>query len=149
MSPEVNDVTRTSTAGLLLRMFVVVPPAQVVGILLAAPILAGSGLLQQAPWLGILISICSGAVSGVALGLLLTPPIGRHGTFLAVTAAFGLAVWALLAVLAELRVSGSGAGPAWYAYLLGAVSMVTVQSLMTWSCWVARSRRSLAHAKRI
>jgi hypothetical protein len=43
-------------------------------------------------------------------------------------------------VLAELRLSESGAGPAWYAYLLGAVSMVAVQSLVTWSFWVRRSR---------
>jgi hypothetical protein len=136
----VKDVTRVSSAGLLLRMFVLVPPAQVVGILLATPILAGSGLLQQAPWLGILISISSGAVSGLALGLLLTPPIGRRRAFLAAAAAFGLGVWALLAVLAELRLSESGAGPAWYAYLLGAVSMVAVQSLVTWSFWVRRSR---------
>jgi hypothetical protein len=111
----------------------------VVGILLVTPILTGSGLLQQAPWLSILISISSGAVSGVALGLLLTPPIGRR-TFVAATAAFGLGGWALLAVLAELRLSAWGAGPAWYAYLLGAASIVAVQSLVTWSFWVHRSR---------
>ena len=64
---------RVAWRPLLLRMFVVVPPAQVLGIVAGAQLMAGTGLLERTHWLSAVISVISGVLSGLA-GWLLPDP---------------------------------------------------------------------------
>lgn len=69
------------------------------------------------------------------------PVATRLVTYLVASAAFGLASWGVLMVLAGLRTPDSSATPGWDAYLLGAAIVVGVQTLVAWGAWTWRLRR--------
>ena len=135
---------RVAWRPLLLRMFVVVPPAQVLGIVAGAQLVAGTGLLERTHWLSAVISVISGVLSGLAVGFFLTPTIRRRRIFALVAAGFGLTTTVVLAVLSEVRLAGWGVEPYWYRYLVGAALVVGVQTLIAWRIWVSRSRHPAA-----
>jgi hypothetical protein len=142
--PTAGVDNRVAWRPLLLRMFVVVPPAQVVGIVAGAQLVAGTGLLERTHWLSAVISVISGLLSGFAVGFFLTPTVRQRRIFALVAAGFGLTTSVVLAVLSEVRLVGWGVEPYWYRYVLGAALVVGVQTAVAWRIWVSRSRHSAA-----
>jgi phage shock protein PspC (stress-responsive transcriptional regulator) len=106
--PTARADNRVAWRPLLLRMFVVVPPAQVLGIVAGAQLVTGTGLLERAHWLSAVISVISGVSSGLAVRFFLTPTIRRLRIFALVAAGFGLTTSVVLAVLSEVRLAGWG-----------------------------------------
>ena len=125
---------------LLLRTFVVVPPAHVLGIVAGAQLMAGSGLLERAHWLSAAISVISGVLSGMAVGFFLTPTLRQRRIFTLVAAGFGLTTSVVLAALSEVRLAGWGVEPYWYRYVLGAALVVGVQTIVAWTLWISRTK---------
>jgi hypothetical protein len=146
--PTARVNNRVAWRPLLLRMFIVVPPAQVLGIVIGVQLLAGSGLLERMHWLSAVISLVSGVSTGLAVGFFLTPAVRQRRVFAHVAAGFGLTTWVVLALLSELRLAGWGVEPYWYRYLLGATLVVGIQTLIAWRIWVSRSRHSAASVGR-
>jgi len=144
-TPTARVDNRVAWRPLLLRMFVVVPPAQVLGTVAGAQLMAGTGLLERMHWLSAVISVISGVLSGLAVGFFLTPKVRQRRVFALVAAGFGLTTWVVLAVLSEVRLAGWGVEPYWYRYVLGAALVVGMQTPIAWSIWVSRSRHSAAN----
>ena len=144
-TPTARVDNRVAWRPLLLRMFVVVPPAQVLGTVAGAQLMAGTGLLERMHWLSAVISMISGGLSGLAVGFFLTPAVRKRRVFALVAAGFGLTTWVVLAVLSEVRLAGWGVEPYWYRYVLGAALVVGMQTPIAWSIWVSRSRHSAAN----
>jgi len=116
-------------------MFVLVAPAQVVGLLVSGQLLLAGGLLLEHPWLSVLISAGSGLAAGLALGFFSRPAPGHLGAYLTAGAAFGLGSVAFLALLAALRLPSGAALPGWYLFAGGAVVTVAVQTLVSGQLW--------------
>jgi hypothetical protein len=125
---------------LLLRMFVVVPPAQVLGIVAGAQLMAGTGLMERTHWLSAVISVISGVLSGLAVGFFVTPAVRQRQIFALLAAGFGLTTSVVLAVLSEVRLAGWGVEPYWYRYVFGAALVVGVQTVVAWTLWIRRER---------
>lgn len=139
MSTALADHPTGRARDLLLRLFVVLPPAQVLGILLGGRLAEATGLLPAQAWLTGLVVVVGGAVSGCAAGLLVRP--GRAGLRvpLAASSALGAASVLLLAGLAALALPPSSAAPPAWGYPLGALWLVGVQSAVAWALWRVRS----------
>jgi hypothetical protein len=131
---------RVAWRPLLLRMFVVVPPAQVLGIVAGAQLMAGTGLMERTHWLSAVISVISGVLSGMAVGFFLTPTLRQRRIFTLVAAGFGLTTSVVLAALSEVRLAGWGVEPYWYRYILGAALVVGVQTIVAWTLWISRTK---------
>jgi hypothetical protein len=131
--------TKIAWRPLLLRMFVVIPPAQVLGIVVGLQLLIGTGLLQREHWLSAGISVIGGALSGLAIGFLLTPTVPQRRTFALVAAAFAVATSVLLAVLTEVRLANWGVEPYWFRYALGTAIVMGVQTLVALRLWISRA----------
>lgn len=128
---------------LLLRMFVVVVPAQVVGAILGGLPLAliPPRTLLDNLWLATFPVVGAGVVSGVALGLLVRPVAGRLLSWAGVGAAFGLASWAVLMVLVNLAVADGATSPGWSSFASGALVLVGLQTALSVGLWWGRLRR--------
>ncbi len=128
-------------APLLLRLFVVIPPAQVLGIAVGFQLVAGTGLIQRVHWLSVGITVMSGALSGLAVGFLLTPRAWQRRISGLAAAGVALATSTALATLAEARLGGWGIEPYWYRYALGAVIVAVIQTLIARKIWIIRGDR--------
>lgn len=131
---------RVPWGALLVRLFLLIPPAEVLGVLLLGSLLTVSGVLGDHPGLAVLFSVVPGALAGVAVGVFVTPPPGRLARYLGIAAGFGLATYLVLTALSRVRLAGVAASPGWSTYLLGALVVVGVQSLVTLGVWLLRAR---------
>jgi hypothetical protein len=122
----------------LRRMFIVVVPAQIVGILLCGQLLTLSGALQHTPDVSVLIACGAGASAGLALGLLVTPVPQRRRSYVIVSAVFGLASYLLLSWAARLAVVETTARRGWLTYVWGSGWVVATQTLVAWGLWALR-----------
>jgi hypothetical protein len=124
---------------LLLRLFLVLPPAQVLGVLLAGGLLGVSGLLPGPPGLTALVPVVAGLVGGAAVGLLVEPAGAGLRRALAAQAVLGSASVLLLTVLAALALPASAAPPV-LGSALGALALVVVQTATAGTLWRLRSQ---------
>ena len=124
---------------LLLRLFLVLPPAQVLGVLLAGGLLGVSGLLPGPPGLTALVPVVTGLVGGAAAGLLVEPAGAGLRRALAAQAALGSASVLLLTVLAALALPATSAAPPVLGSALGALAVVVVQTATAGTLWRLRS----------
>jgi hypothetical protein len=125
---------------LLVRFFIVVVPAQLLGTAVGGGIVSASGVLADNPQLANLIALVAGTVAGTAVGLLVDPVLEYRRTYIVVNAVFAVSSWVLLLAIAQLRLpAGSQAGP-WTGYVVGALLVGGVQTLLGWGLWVARHR---------
>jgi len=131
---------RLSWPRVLVRFFIVVIPAQLVGTAIGGAIMTASGVLREDPQLANLITVMAGVVAGIAVGLLVLPPPDRRRTFVVVHAAFAVGSYLLLLALAQLRLPDGTPQSVWYAYLLGPALVGLVQTLVAWGLWVTRQR---------
>lgn len=125
---------RLSWPTLLIRMFIIVVPAQLVGFFLGGALLAASGMLANRPESSLVINIIAGILSGLMVGLLLSPKRRELIPYLVTCAVFGLVVVGLLVTLGQLRL-GDRADPAVGALLLGALLTAVPQTLVAWGLW--------------
>lgn len=140
MTADLDTSTRTDGGwrALGLRLAVVTLPAQLVGAFVGfVPALLLGRHLPSAPWLPNLVLVGMGAVAGLAIGLLAHPPRPR-GPALAMAAGFGLAAFAVIALLARLQLP-AGVGPSSLFWMLGAVIAVAVQSVIVALLWRRRA----------
>ena len=129
-----------SWRALLVRLFVLVLPAQVLGVLLSGRVLTVSGLLRDHPGLASsLLSVGSGALAGFAVAMLVTPVRGRRA-YVVVSGAFGLLSYLFLTVLSHVRLPEFVATPPWYTFVVGAVLVVGAQTLVALGGWAFRRR---------
>lgn len=141
MSTTLVDRPAGRLRDLLLRLFVVLPPAQALGVLLGGRLVDATGLLPGQAWLTGLVVVVGGALSGCAAGLLVRPSAPGPGLRVALvsSAALGATSVLLLAGLAALALPPTSAAPPAWAYPLGALWLVGVQSAVAWSLWRVRS----------
>ena len=139
MSTALADLPTGRLRDLLLRLFVVLPPAQALGILLGGRLVETTGLLPTPAWLTGLVVVVGGAVSGCAVGLLVRPGGAGLRVPLVTSAALGAASVLLLAGLAALALPSTSAAPPAWGYPLGALWWVGVQSAVAWALWRVRS----------
>lgn len=140
MTSDLDTSPRTDVGwrALGLRLAVVTLPAQLVGAFLGiVPTLVLGPHVLSAPWLPNLVLVGMGGVAGAAVGLLAHPPRPR-GPALAMAAGFGLAGFAVIALLARLQLP-AGVGPSGLFWLVGAVITVAVQSIIVALLWRRRS----------
>lgn len=120
-----------------LRLAVTVLPAQLVGALVGViPTIALGASIVRVPWVAALVPLGMGALAGVAVGRLSAPPDRRLPVAAAVAAAFGLAAFAILRLLAQLRVPGASTSPS--TWLLGGLLVVLAQSVVAVVLWRRR-----------
>ncbi|HEY5786037.1 MAG TPA: hypothetical protein VIT65_14800 [Microlunatus sp.] len=131
-------VTDQGWRALGLRLAVVTLPAQLVGAFLGiVPTLLLGRHVLSVPWLPSLVLVGMGGVAGLAVGLLAHSPRRRRGPALAVAAGFGLVGFALIALLVSLRLP-PGVGPSGLTWLLGALIVVAIQSIIVALLWRRR-----------
>lgn len=123
----------------LVRMFITVLPGQLIGFGLGGVLLGATGLLTDRPGLSFLTSVVAGVVSGVALGLFLTPEPSRVRVYLAISSALGLVIVLVLVGLAQLRL-GSQIDATASSFVFGASLTVVAQALTAWGLWATRTR---------
>src|SRR5689334_12462719 len=105
-------------SALCLRLTVLTLPAQVLGAVVGAvPTYALGAGTVAAPWVAALVPVAMGTAAGVAVGRLSAPPARRFPAAAAVAAGFGLASFAVLRLIAQLRVTGAPTSP--LSWLLG------------------------------
>lgn len=119
---------------LLVRMFIIVLPAQLLGFFLGGAIIAATGVLADRPEFSFLINVIAGILSGIAVGLVLTPKPRQLIPYLVTSAAFGLLIVLILVTLGQLKL-GDRADPALSALALGALLTAGAQTLTTWGLW--------------
>lgn len=119
---------------LLIRMFIIVVPAQLLGFFIGGAVVSASGVLADRPELSLVINIVAGILSGLAVGLLLTPKARELVPFLVTCAVFGLLVVSVLVALGQLRL-GARADPELGPLLLGALLTAVPQTLVAWGLW--------------
>lgn len=123
---------------LLLRFLVLVPPAQLIGILLGGGLIAAAHLGPSVASFG--IGISGGVVAGLAVGLLVRP-LGRLRPYLLLCAVFAAGTTAVFFVVNAAMVARQTAeGPGWWRYLVGVVLITVVQTVVAAGVWVARTR---------
>ena len=122
-----------------IRLLVVIPPAQILGVLAVGQFLSVAGLLREHPGLANAFPVGSGVIVGLALGAFVTPVRGRLPTYAAFTAAFAVASFALLLALARLRVPDV-VEPAWYTTVLAVALSTGLQTAVACGLWVFRHR---------
>ena len=124
-----------------LRLAVLTLPAQLVGALLGfVPTLALGRRVLTVPWMPSLVLVGIGVVSGVAIGLLARPPRHQWAPAVAVAAGYGLVGFAVIGLLLRLRLP-AGAAPSVLTWLVGAVVVVALQSLVVALVWRRRALR--------
>lgn len=124
--------------GLMLRLFVLVLPAQVAGALVGSlPIVALGSRIVDHPWASAGPVIGLGVGAGLAVGLWARPPEGRSGAALALAAAYGVAGFAVLILFVWLRAPSGSALPA-LSWVLGGAVALACQTVITWLLWRRR-----------
>ena len=125
-------------AGLLLRLFLVILPAVVLGVLLGGALVTGLGVADS---LSNLILVTAGLLAGLGVGMLVTPVPGRLVTYLLTSAAFGLVVVVAMLILSQLaRPAGTPRLVLRPAAVVGPLLMLAVQTMITWGLWRVRLR---------
>jgi hypothetical protein len=125
---------------LALRFLVLVPAAQLLGVLLGGAVATAAGLGPAV--LSFLIGISGGLVAGVAVGLLVRPLGTRLRPYLLLCAGFAAVTTVIFFVItAALLAQGTGQGPGFPQYLTGVLLTTVVQTLVAGAVWVGRSRR--------
>lgn len=119
---------------LLIRMFIIVLPAQLLGFFLGGAIISTSGVLADRPEFSFLINVIAGILSGLAVGLVLTPKRRQLIPYLVTSAVFGLAIVLILVTIGQLKL-GDRADPAVSALALGALLAAAPQTLVAWGLW--------------
>lgn len=122
-------------SALLIRMFVVVLPAQLLGFFLGGAIITATGLLATRPDSSRLIDVIAGILSGLAVGLALTPKARHLIAYLVTSAGFGLIMVVLLTTLGQLKL-GAAADPDLPNLAIGALLTAGPQTLVAWGLWV-------------
>ena len=140
MTAYEDDHRRTPVpwAGLLLRLFVVVVPGQLIGI-----VVTGALITLSAPTngqIGDLILVGAGLLAGLAVGMLVTPLPGRLVTYLVTGAVFGAATTAALLIVSQLSRPTGTPGMTLASAATGPLIVVAVQTLVTWALWRLRHR---------
>lgn len=126
---------------LLVRLFLVVPAAQVLGVLLMCRVVTSSGLIRAHPGTaGHGLSLGAGIIAGLAVGVLVNPVHERLRTYVAVSAGFGFGVYVVLTLLARLQLPDGVPPPLWSTVILGALLVVGPQTLVAWRTWAFRHR---------
>lgn len=119
---------------LLIRMFIIVLPAQLLGFFLGGAIISATGVLADRPEFSFLINVVAGILSGLAVGLVLTPGSRQLLPYLATSAAFGLVIVLILVALGQLKL-GDRADPELSRLALGALLTAGPQTLVAWGLW--------------
>ena len=124
----------------LVRLFILVVPAQLVGSFLGGQLMVSLGLLGDEPALSNLIGVIAGLLAGLAVGLLLTPPAGQQRTWVLVSGLFGAFTWLALTLLARAAVSVNLPASPWYTWVAGTVLVAGIQAALSWGLWFIRTR---------
>jgi hypothetical protein len=138
--PSRARADRLSWPRVLVRMLLVVLPAQLLGNFLAISALVASGALQDTPGLGVLSLVAAGLLGGVGLALVLRPERDQLVAYAVAGAAIGVAVFVLLLGLAQLRLPAVSPGASAGDFLLGALVVAVVQTAVALPLWWRRAR---------
>jgi hypothetical protein len=102
------------------------------------PTLALGRQVLTVPWMPSLVLVGIGAVAGLAVGLLARPPRHQWAPAVVVAAGYGLVGFAVIGLLVRLRLP-DGAAPSALSWLIGAVVVVGLQSLVVALAWRRRA----------
>ena len=127
----------TAWPAMLIRMFIIVVPAQLLGFFIGGAVVSASGVLPDRPEVSFVTNIIAGILSGLAVGLLLTPKARELIPHLATCAVFGLVIVGVLVTLGQLRL-GARADPELGALVLGALLTAVPQTLVAWGLWTVK-----------
>jgi hypothetical protein len=121
-------------------LFVLVVPAQFAGALVGSlPIAVLGAAIAAHPWVAVGPVVGIGAAAGVVLGLLVRPPAGHTRGTLVVAGGCAVLGFAVLALLAVLRLP-DGAAPPVTTWLTGLLVCLSLQSVLAWLLWRRSSR---------
>jgi formate-dependent nitrite reductase membrane component NrfD len=132
---------RTQWRALALRLTVLTLPAQLVGALVGfLPTLLLGRRLVGVPWLPGLVLVGIGVVAGLAIGKLAHPPRDQLRAAVALAAGFALVGVLILRLLVQVRLP-AGTPSSVLPWLIGALVVVALQSLVVYVAWRRRSLR--------
>lgn len=147
MTPPADRTARSELTlpdqwrALALRLTVVILPAQLVGAFVGfLPILLLGSSAVGLTWLSGLVLVGIGLVGGAAIGRLARPPSQHPRSAVVVAAGFGLVGFLVLRLLVQIRLP-EGSAPPVLAWVVGAVVVVLVQSLVVAVLWRRRALR--------
>lgn len=134
-APATTGAGRLGWPRVLVRMLLVVLPAQLVGNLLASVVLGASGVLRDRPGLAVLMIVVGGLLAGLGLALFLHPARDELVAYAGAQAAIGAAVLVLLLGLAQLRLPAITPGASVLDFVLGALVVAVAQTAVALPLW--------------
>jgi hypothetical protein len=139
--PAPGGTIRDQWRALALRLTVLTLPAQLVGAFVGfLPTLLLGRRVLSVPWVPSLVLVGIGVAAGVAIGRLAHPPRGQQRAAVALAAGFGLAGFLVLRLLVQIR-QPDGTPSSLLPWVVGALAVVLLQSLVTGLMWRRRSVR--------
>jgi hypothetical protein len=129
-------------ATLLIRMFLVVTPAQLFGAFAGTQIARTTVRTADNLISDHVIALMMGVVAGLAVGLVFSPAAPRRKVYVAVCAAFAVGINALLLLLTTVRARMVTGLPTWSDYLPDLLVVTALQTLVAWGLWVLKDRLS-------
>ena len=127
-------------ASLLLRLFLVVVPAQLLGIFLSGAIVASTEPTTGGS--GYIILVATGLLAGLAVGLLVTPVPTRLVTYLVTSAVFAAVTVSALLLVSQLSRPTGTPGMTLASAATGPLIVAAVQALVTYALWRIRRRNT-------
>lgn len=131
---------RLSWSTLLIRMFIVVTPAQLFGAFAGSQIARTTARTADNPISNHVIALLMGAVAGLAVGLVFSPRAQRLKIYVAVCAGFAIAINAMLVLLTRVRARLVAGLPPWSDYLPDLLVVTVIQTVIAWGLWLLKDR---------
>lgn len=135
------ELVDQSTSGTVIRMFLVICPALVLGTIVGSLVVVSNTSLAQTPHAGVLAFVFGGLIAGVAAGLLIGPPLeARQPTIIA--AVIDVLVLGALAVYTLATAAHLSQQPiAWAEVPLLILIGAALQVAATRAIWALTERR--------
>jgi len=129
-----------SWSTLLIRMFIVVTPAQLFGAFAGTQIARTTARTADNLISNHLIALLMGVVAGLAVGLVFSPRAQRLKTYVVVCAAFAIGINGLLLLMTRVRARVATGLPPWSDYLPDLLVVTVLQTLIASGLWLLKDR---------
>ncbi|WP_152361742.1 hypothetical protein [Microlunatus speluncae] len=129
---------RPQLRAIMIRMFLVILPGQLVGYLIGSLIAALTGAFSL-PHGGLVVNLAAAATAGLAVGLATRPAAQLRPAAAAVSALLGALV-AITAIFVATARLAAGYIPTPLDLAPGVIIVAIGQAVIGWLCWVLKSR---------